>query len=299
MKTALFFKVSRLWSDLLATNQMSSGCRRHAVCHTLVKVQNLAFARGPAISYFILNGLACLCLLVAMMFCTTACAGPSTKMKEQHSISGGDQTQASTKLSLKKPATLYLADFNLEPSIMTSSREHRNNLVRRVLPKSRHDDPGEKSKKLVAVLSDSIRAELESGGQHTLKINGKVNPQNGLPQDTTLPEDGWLIGGWFVKVDEGDRVMQSAVGFGAGAEKVELIVLVTDLSNKSAGPFLTIGSENGKKKVPGAILMMNPYMLAAKFVLSSKTTERDTKKIGKSIADNLLDYIKSLPAEPN
>lgn len=90
--------------------------------------------------------------------------------------------------------------------------------------------------------------------------------------------------------------MNSAIGFGKGSEKIELVVLVTDLSNRSAGPFLSLGSENGQKKVPGAVLSMNPYVLAAKFVMSSKTTERDTRNIGKSIADRLLEYIKPLPA---
>ena len=239
---------------------------------------------------------ACLCLLTALLLVTTACSGPSTKMIASPTTPRPDQPQPSIQLPHKKPTVIYLADFLIDPSIMTSSKDHRNGLVKKVLPKFRHDDQKEKAGELVAALSDSLRKELEAGGQNVQKIPGEIDHTTGLPQGVTLPGEGWLVGGWFVKVDEGDRAMSSAIGFGTGAEKVELVVLVTDLSNRSAGPFLALGSENGKKKIPGAVLTMNPYVLAAKFVMSSKTTERDTKKIGKSIAESLLEYIKPLPA---
>lgn len=52
-------------------------------------------------------------------------------------------------------------------------------------------------------------------------------------------------------------------------------------------PFLTFDSEGASGHMPGAAVMQNPYVAAAKFVISRREPEREAKKVAESIADEI------------
>ena len=83
----------------------------------------------------------------------------------------------------------------------------------------------------------------------------------------------------------------SAVGFGHGAGEVEIGVVVYDLAQDSRNPFLYLGTETGQRLKPGGLVTMNPYAMAAKFLLARGATEKDVKEQAKAIARNLLQFI--------
>ena len=43
-------------------------------------------------------------------------------------------------------------------------------------------------------------------------------------------------------------------------------------------------------RIPGALVMMNPYVAAAKFVLQKNATERDIKRTAEEIAEQFVRY---------
>lgn len=49
-------------------------------------------------------------------------------------------------------------------------------------------------------------------------------------------------------------------------------------------PFYTLEASDGSGKMPGAIVKFNPYVAAAKFVMSRNATERDVKRTASAIA---------------
>ncbi len=96
----------------------------------------------------------------------------------------------------------------------------------------------------------------------------------------------WIITGEFVEVDTGNRALQAGVGFGAGESHLELRARVFTGADMNT-PFLTFDSQGASGHLPGAVVAKNPYVAAAKFVMSKREPEREAKKVAKSIADEI------------
>ena len=58
-------------------------------------------------------------------------------------------------------------------------------------------------------------------------------------------------------------------------------------------PFLTFDSEGASGHMPGAVVSKNPYVAAAKFVMSKKEPEREAKKVASSIAQEIGRFMAS------
>jgi len=94
-------------------------------------------------------------------------------------------------------------------------------------------------------------------------------------------KDCWVITGEFLDVDTGNRAMQAGVGFGAGQSHLEVrakVYLASDMNT----PFLTFDSEGASGHMPGAVMTKNPYVAAAKFVMSKREPEQEAKKVAKA-----------------
>jgi hypothetical protein len=96
-------------------------------------------------------------------------------------------------------------------------------------------------------------------------------------------ENCWIVRGQFVVVDQGSRAMQAGVGFGAGQSHVEVRAQVYTLSDPDT-PFLVFDTNGASGHMPGAVVIPNPYVAAAKFVMAKQEPEKETKKIGKQMA---------------
>ncbi len=141
--------------------------------------------------------------------------------------------------------------------------EHREEQKEQTLAKV----PGALQKALIGDLSQSI-APARSG-------NG-----------TDAPADCWIITGEFLEVDTGSRALQAGVGFGAGQSQLEVRAKVYSARDPKK-PFLTFDSEGASGHMPGAVVSKNPYVAAAKFVMSKKEPEREAKKVASSIAQEI------------
>jgi|GEM_PF-1116779 len=96
----------------------------------------------------------------------------------------------------------------------------------------------------------------------------------------------WVLHGEFLVIDQGHRAAQAGVGLGAGQSQVEIHARLYTLSDPDA-PFLTFDTKGASGHMPGAVVMMNPYVAAAKFVMAKKEPEKETKKDGKQMAQEI------------
>ncbi len=144
---------------------------------------------------------------------------------------------------------------------------------------SRHPEekPAEKATRLASLLSETIAKGLTD-----LKI-----PATRAPRESALPADGFVVGGEFLEIDEGNRRKRAVVGFGAGSTEVLVQVAVYDLAQSREQPILVYGTGSGSKPMPGAVVSMNPYAMGVKYVMSRNATEKDVRNLGKQIAKDL------------
>ena len=140
------------------------------------------------------------------------------------------------------------------------------------------EDPTAKARQLVALLSNTIVAELNNAGIRASR----------LEPSAFTPQDGLLVGGEFLEVDEGNRMRRTMIGFGAGSEEIKVQVEVYDLAKDPSTPFLVYGVGEEGRKGPGAVAFRNPYAAAARYVLSRRATEKDVVKLGNQIAADLV-----------
>src|SRR5262245_54737675 len=93
-------------------------------------------------------------------------------------------------------------------------------------------DPTTKAQQLVELLSNTIVSELNISGIRASR----------LEPGAFMPQDGLLVGGEFLEVDEGNRMRRAMVGFGSGSEEVKVQVEVYDLAKNPNSPFLVYGA---------------------------------------------------------
>ncbi len=198
---------------------------------------------------------------------------------------------------LQRPAVVYVTDFYLDPErIQRKTLLGGEGPLRRKLAELRGDDPATRAKALVKALAEAIVQGLKDGGQAAEYLPAAAQGQGAAQAGQPLPKQGWLVGGWFVSVNEGNRALAATLGFGTGAESVEIQVTVADLGRNASEPFLFMGSSTQSKLRPGGLIMGNPLAVAAKYVISRGATEADAKKQGAAIAKGLLGYLATKPS---
>lgn len=195
---------------------------------------------------------------------------------------GNAQKQKKPPSSPGMPEVIYVTDFLIELGDITEQRH----LLRR--PIRRQESPEAKAGKLVELLSTSLVTELRNKSVPVVRL---------YPGQTT-PAKGWLVKGQFLEVDEGNRLQRTMVGFGAGATDMQIEVAVVDLASGSHEPFLVFGTDSKSGKGPGAVVMFNPYVAAAKFVLSKRASEKDVRKTARQISDVLVKYMTESNQRP-
>jgi hypothetical protein len=191
------------------------------------------------------------------------------------------------------PQTILIQDFALDYENVKSDQGVLDRLGSRPrvlpIPKLRQkDDPEQKARNFINLMSESLQKNFEDAGiaaQRIYSVNG-------------LPQKGWLVKGVFTEVDEGNRMKRAVIGFGAGATSMEVQVSISDLAVNPDAPFAIFGTVKDPKQMPGAVVTRNPYVAAAKFVLEKNASEKDVKKTGKAIAQEIMKYREQLKEAP-
>jgi len=108
---------------------------------------------------------------------------------------------------------------------------------------------------------------------------------------------GWLIKGKFVRVNQGSRALRTAVGFGAGATKMETEVQIFDLKRSSVSPFLSFITTGGSNAEPGALSSLGPVtwltgvgIIAGGAGNALHGLSEDSDRTAREIRNRLVDY---------
>jgi uncharacterized protein DUF4410 len=202
------------------------------------------------------------------------------------------EAYSSAEQGLKRPVVIHVRSFSISKSAanpQNAGGEVRPHLLGR-LPGGEEDTvigehreqqqedtlaklPGLLQQALIRDLSQSIAPADSAGGVHPSR-------------------DSWVLTGEFVQVDTGNRAMQAGVGFGAGQSQLEVHAKVYASSDMRT-PFLTFDSKGASGYLPGAVAVKNPYVAAAKFVMSNREPEQEARKVAQAIANQIAKFMST------
>ena len=186
-----------------------------------------------------------------------------------------------------KPAVVYVEPFDLGGTVMTPNHgllSHHPSLLG-----GGTADAETRSAQLGDLLTRTVLQQLTKDGLSARRV---------VP-GSPLPHQGWLVSGKVLTVDEGNRLRRAVIGFGQGASDAQLYVAVSDLTKTDSPPFTELNVDSSTGNAPGAIVTLNPYVAAAKFVLAKNPSEKDVQRAGVAIADALAKAAENAPPGPH
>lgn len=216
------------------------------------------------------------------LICLAGCGGGIGPHQPQ--VTPGTGVDAAPKT---RPNVVYVTDFDLEFPQGAPSQDAlllRQGPLSRMRDRLQGGDPVTKAHAAVGLMAASITDDLNSDGVPAQRLSA------GAPK----PTSGWLVRGVVTELDEGNQLRRAMVGFGAGESELQLWVGVTDLTRNPDAPFYTLDAKDSSGKMPGAVVKFNPYVAAAKFVMSRHATERDVKATASAIAKSIASEVKKL-----
>lgn len=198
--------------------------------------------------------------------------------------------QTNVSASDAKAFPVYVSDFELRAEDVQADHGLLGGGARPgILPsplRQPQDDPQTHARKLVALMSSCIIADLRKAGYNALPLS-VADPR---------PKLGERVHGVFAEVDEGNRVHRAVIGFGSGQAKMNLFVSITDLASPEK-PLYQASLDATSGKSPGAIITLNPYVAAAKFVLGKNATDKMVKKTAGEISKQIIEQLSQHEAK--
>jgi hypothetical protein len=194
--------------------------------------------------------------------------------------------QAGSAPVFSKDMTLYVRDFELDAeNVKVDSGgvigNVRPGIIERPSKRAEHD-PEAQAKKLVDTMSRSLIKDLEKAGYKVERL--------GL--DDPAPTSGAMVSGVFTEVDEGNRLHRAVIGFGSGSANMELYVTLSDLAHPEK-PLYNAARDDTSGKKPGAVITLNPYVAAAKFVMEKNAPEKTVKKTASQISKEVESHLEN------
>ena len=214
-------------------------------------------------------------LLILLLFALPSCASVSVKKSELLTASPPKKTPARIFV---KPPTFY--------------------------------DPGLRVDRSAANL-EAFKSDLQEKFTRQLvrRLSRYVSPAQAVASTAPLPRGNfWLVEGRFDRINQGSRLLRSVFGFGAGGTKLDMSVVVYDLSKTAPRPILLIETTGGSNATPGAIgtatyFMTGPTALFSLGNLFEGTrtgltfdTIRTAREIAASLSEFLSEQGAPLPA---
>ncbi|MBC8725134.1 DUF4410 domain-containing protein [Paraburkholderia sp. UCT31] len=181
------------------------------------------------------------------------------------------------------PPVVYVSDFDLDAANIApdSGPGHRaRGILGNLVPEGplrQQQDPQARARDMVALMAQSLTDDLKKAGVDARRVTP------GEP----LPHDGWQVRGVFLSVDEGNRLRRAMVGMGAGQSQFQVAVSCDNLATPELPPLYETVEEGASRDMPGAVIKLNPYVIAAKVVLSGRDEKTAVRKSAEQIADEL------------
>lgn len=224
--------------------------------------------------------------LVFVAFAGAICA-PLAHVRPQSAAPQTSQaSQTSVKPAFDHDTVIYVSDFELDAQNVSTdqSGSNRPGIIGR---RRGEHDPQAQAAKLVNTMSQSLVSDLQKAGYKAERV-----PPGGLP-----PKTGAWVHGVFTEVDEGNSRRRAIIGFGTGQASMDLYVTLSDLS-KPDKPLYNAAQDADSKNKPGAIITMNPYVAAAKFVMEKNAPEKMVNRTAGDISAQIVAQMKQYGAMP-
>jgi hypothetical protein len=193
--------------------------------------------------------------------------------------------QKSPTHTFTKDMTVYVSDFELDAQNVqvdqgSAAAQRRPGILERP-QKREQQDPAVQAKKLVDTMSQSIVSDLEKAGYKAQRLTAQ-DPK---------PSVGAWVHGVFTQADEGNRLQRAVIGFGSGQTSMQLFVTLTDLASPQQ-PLYETSEKGSSKDKPGAVISMNPYVAAAKFVMEKNAPEKTVKSVASEVSNQIVLHLK-------
>jgi Domain of unknown function (DUF4410) len=190
-----------------------------------------------------------------------------------------------------RDTVIYVSDFELDTQNVTVDKggvvgQNRPGILER--PRKREQqNPEAQAKKLVNVMAENLVSDLQKAGYQAQRLTASEAP----------PVSGARVDGVFTEVDEGSRIHRAVIGFGSGQATMNLYVTLADLAHPD-NPLYTVSQADASKDKMGAVITMNPYVAAAKFVMEKNAPEKMVKKTAGEISAQVVNQMKQSGAIP-
>lgn len=186
---------------------------------------------------------------------------------------------------------IYVSDFELAAQNVTVDKggvmgQNRPGILERPRKKEQQD-PEAQAKKMVNVMAENLVADLQKAGYKAQRLASGEAP----------PASGALVHGVFAELDEGSRLHRAVLGFGSGQATMNLYVTLTDLAQPGQ-PLYNVSQDDASKNKMGAVITINPYVAAAKFVMEKNAPEKMVKKTAGEISAQVASQMKQYGAAP-
>lgn len=190
--------------------------------------------------------------------------------------------------ALARPDTVYVEDFELSAAGVTAepgllgARPRLGILPNGPLGLRNRNDPEAQARHVVDLMAETLVEDLGKAGLLAQR----------LPAGMPLPATGWLVRGAFLQVDEGNRLRRAIIGFGAGATHLEVATAVDDLAKGTPAAFYEVDTGAKSHNLPGAVVTLNPYVAAARFVLAGRDMDKNVKDSAAEVAKSVVARVR-------
>jgi hypothetical protein len=216
------------------------------------------------------------------MVCLVTCVCASTNESLAADSSGAPSSPGA-------PPVVYVADFDLDAANITPDNGpgHRaRGIVGNLVPAGplrQQQDPQARAREIVALMAQSLTDDLKKAGVDARRV------KPGEP----LPHSGWQVRGVFLSVDEGNRLRRAMVGMGSGQSQFQVAVSCDNLATPELPPLYEGVEQGASRDMPGAVIKLNPYVIAAKVVLSGRDEKTAIRKSAEQIAEELAQRLQT------
>ena len=197
---------------------------------------------------------------------------------------------AQSSATIEKPSfftndmTIYVSDFELDAQDVQVDQGSAFSRLRPGIlerpSKKEQKDPEVQARKLVDTMSRGLVSDLQKAGYKAQRL-GNEDPK---------PYSGAWVHGVFTQVDEGNRRRRAVIGFGAGAVKMDLFVTLSNLASPLK-PLYEDAKEDKSKNKPGAVITLNPYVAAAKFVMEQNAPDKTVQHVASQISKEIVIHL--------
>lgn len=240
------------------------------------------------------------CVTLATLMGVAGCATKSrmtAKTNLEVTPLGGAPGSEDAASASPTPQIVYVRDFALDPSAFQATTSPgdrvggRGGLIgglrdaKQEITNEVGMGPVSKPEQAVELLSSQLVSELKD----------QVGAARRLAPDEAVPTAGWLVSGRFASVQGGNAVEQAGVGFGMGSSDVEVVAELRRLSPSGESAVEDLSGNSTNRKTPGAVVTLNPYVAAAKFMMARNSTRDQITALADQIAERVAKVVKGQP----